>query len=69
MDEDLAGLPENKRKDPQPGQPLDFDYWLALFKLLSYHVDRESALIRKSQNEERRTALKAGNMHVYQATI
>lgn len=69
MDEGVAELPENKRKEALPGQPLDFDFWLALFKLLSYHVDHESMMVRNSQNEQRRDALKTGNMHVYQAAI
>lgn len=64
MDKEMKDLPENNCKDTEDTL-LEFPYWLALFGLLTYHVDRESAKIRDEQKDGRRDALKSGNMQAY----
>jgi hypothetical protein len=61
---DIAKLPEC----PEMGRPqvLNFDYWLALFKILNFHVNRESFLLREKHRPIRRNSLKnEKNMQTY----
>lgn len=64
---DIQGLPEC----PEMGRPqvLNFDYWLALFKILNFHVNRESHELRAKQAPIRRNCLTDKNMQNYQKVI
>jgi len=50
-------------------QVLNFDYWLALFKILNFHVNRESHELRAKQAPIRRNCLTDKNMQNYQKVI
>lgn len=60
---DIAALPPC----PEKGRPqiLNFDFWLALFRCLQYHVNRESFFLRQQQKADRRKVLKEQGIEAY----
>lgn len=61
--EEIAKLPECAEK----GRPmvLNFPYWLALFKILNFNVNKESFTLREAQKAKRRECLKNGGPQAY----